>query len=194
MYETLGTLYDFKKYEGSNIYEKLFEYWGKTQSSKNADFHAEIRKCCYYISEDVSLRDMYGSLRNRMFTRLKHNIDDRTVKYTISNYAAEMALRYYSLIESSYYEGTSYRNQISRNYLLNDDLDNDTWLFNTAIERFRINTSDIEKRKQTLAKTNATSRFYRYDSYVLKQNQETEQFDIFDEVRFDDSLFTNTEL
>lgn len=194
MYETLGTLYDFKKYEGSNIYDKLFEYWGKTQSSKNADFHAEIRKCCYYISEDVSLRDMYGSLRNRMFTRLKHNIDDRTVKYTISNYAAEMALRYYSLIESSYYEGTSYRNQISRNYLLNDDLDNDTWLFNTAIERFRINTSDIEKRKQTLAKTNATSRFYRYDSYVLKQNQETEQFDIFDEVRFDDSLFTNTEL
>ena len=194
MYETLGTLYDFKKYEGSNIYDKLFEYWGKTQSSKNADFHAKIRKCCYYISEDVSLRDMYGSLRNRMFTRLKHNIDDRTVKYTISNYAAEMALRYYSLIESSYYEGTSYRNQISRNYLLNDDLDNDTWLFNTAIERFRINTSDIEKRKQTLAKTNATSRFYRYDSYVLKQNQETEQFDIFDEVRFDDSLFTNTEL
>ena len=194
MYETLGTLYDFKKYDGSNIYDKLFEYWGKTQSSKNADFHAEIRKCCYYISEDVSLRDMYGSLRNRMFTRLKHNIDDRTVKYTISNYAAEMALRYYSLIESSYYEGTSYRNQISRNYLLNDDLDNDTWLFNTAIERFRINTSDIEKRKQTLAKTNATSRFYRYDSYVLEQNQETEQFDIFDEVRFDDSLFTNTEL
>lgn len=91
---------------------------------------------------------MYGSLRNRMFTRLKHNIDDRTVKYTISNYAAEMALRYYSLIESSYYEGTSYRNQISRNYLLNDDLDNDTWLFNTAIERFRINTSDIEKENR----------------------------------------------
>ena len=194
MYETLGTLYDFKKYEGSNIYDKLFEYWGKTQSSKNADFHAEIRKCCYYISEDVSLRDMYGSLRNRMFTRLKHNIDDRTVKYTISNYAAEMALRYYSLIESSYYEGTSYRNQISRNYLLNDDLDNDTWLFNTAIERFRINTSDIEKRKKTLVEAITDSRFYRYDSYVLEQNQETEQFDIFDEVRFDDSLFTNTEL
>ena len=105
-----------------------------------------------------------------------------------------MALRYYSLIESSYYEGTSYRNQISRNYLLNDDLDNDTWLFNTAIERFRINTNDIERRKKTLVEAITDSRFYRYDSYVLEQNQETEQFDIFDEVRFDDSLFTNTEL
>ena len=194
MYETLGTLYDFKKYEGSNIYDKLFEYWGKTQSSKNTDFHAEIRKCCYYISEDVFLRDMYGSLRNRMFTRLKHNIDDRTVKYTISNYAAEMALRYYSLIESSYYEGTSYRNQISRNYLLNDDLDNDTWLFNTAIERFRINTNDIERRKKTLVEAITDSRFYKYESYVMEKNQETEQFDFFDDIRFEDSLFTNTEL
>lgn len=194
MYETLGTLYDFKKYEGSNIYDKLFEYWGKTKSSKNTDFHAEIRKCCYYISEDVSLRDMYGSLRNRMFTRLKHNIDDRTVKYTISNYAAEMALRYYSLIESSYYEGTSYRNQISRNYLLNDDLDNDTWLFNTAIERFRINTNDIERRKKTLVEAIKDSRFYKYESYVMEKNQETEQFDFFDDIRFEDSLFTNTEL
>ena len=194
MYETLGTLYDFKKYEGSNIYDKLFEYWGKTQSSKNADFHAEIRKCCYYISDDVSLRDMYGSLRNRMFTRLKHNIDDRTFKYTISNYAAEMALRYYSLIESSYYEGTSYRNQISRNYLLNDDLDNDTWLFNTAIERFRINTNDIERRKKTLVEAITDSRFYRFESYVMEKNQETEQFDFFDDIRFEDSLFTNTEL
>lgn len=194
MYETLGTLYDFKKYEGSNIYDKLFEYWGKTQSSKNADFHAEIRKCCYYISEDVSLRDMYGSLRNRMFTRLKHNIDDRTFKYTISNYAAEMALRYYSLVESGYYEGSAYRNQISRNYLLNDDLDNDTWLFNTAIERFRINTNDIERRKKTLVEAITDSRFYKYESYVMEKNQETEQFDFFDDIRFEDSLFTNTEL
>lgn len=194
MYETLGTLYDFNKYEGSNIYDKLFEYWGKTQSSKNADFHAEIRKCCYYISEDVSLRDMYGSLRNRMFTRLKHNIDDRTFKYTISNYAAEMALRYYSLVESGYYEGSAYRNQISRNYLLNDDLDNDTWLFNTAIERFRINTNDIERRKKTLVEAITDSRFYKYESYVMEKNQETEQFDFFDDIRFEDSLFTNTEL
>lgn len=105
-----------------------------------------------------------------------------------------MALRYYSLIESSYYEGSCYRNQISRNYLLNDDLDNDTWLFNTAIERFRINTNDIKNRKEILAKAITDSHFYRYESYVMEKNQETEQFDIFDEVRFNDSLFTNTEL
>lgn len=194
MYETLGLLYDFREYQGTAIFEELFRYWNKIKSSRDENFQKEISRCSPYISEGLNLRDKYGSLRNRMFSRLKHNIDDRTFKYTISNYAAEMALRYYSLVESGYYEGSAYRNQVSRNYLLNDDLDNDTWLFNTAIERFRINTNDIERRKSSLAKANTDSRFYRYESYVLKQNQETEQFDIFDEVRFDDSLFTNTEL
>lgn len=194
MYETLGLLYDFREYQDTAIFEELFRYWHKIKSSRNKQFQDKIRQCSDLISDAANLRDKYGSLRNRLFTRLKHNIDDRTFKYTISNYAAEMALRYYSLVESGYYEGSAYRNQVSRNYLLNDDLDNDTWLFNTAIERFRINTNDIERRKQTLVKANRDSRFYRYDSYVLEQNQETEQFDIFDEVRFDDSLFTNTEL
>ena len=154
----------------------------------------EIKKCQSLIHDDTNLKDKYGSLRKRMFARLKHSIDDRTFKYTISQYAAEMALRYYSLIESSYSEGTSYRNQVSRNYLLNDDLDNDTWLFNTAIERFRVNTSNVEKRKKDLSRAIRNSRFYKYESYVRTVDLETEQFDIFDEIRFDDSLFTNTEL
>ena len=195
MYETLGLLYDFKKYENSDVYEyKLFNYWIETNSSRNKQFQDKIKQCSDLISDAANLRDKYGSLRNRLFTRLKHNIDDRTFKYTISNYAAEMALRYYSLVESGYYEGSAYRNQVSRNYLLNDDLDNDTWLFNTAIERFRINTNDIERRKHTLIKANRDSRFYRYESYVMEKNQETEQFDFFDDIRFEDSLFTNTEL
>lgn len=194
MYETLGLLYDFREYQDTAIFEELFRYWHKIKSSRNKQFQDKIRQCSDLISDAANLRDKYGSLRNRLFTRLKHNIDDRTFKYTISNYAAEMALRYYSLVESGYYEGSAYRNQVSRNYLLNDDLDNDTWLFNTAIERFRINTNDIERRKSSLAKANTDSRFYRYESYVIKTSQEIEQFDIFDDIRFEDSLFTNTEL
>ncbi len=194
MYETLGLMYDYKKHKNTQIYDKLFDFWFRHKSARDAELKNEIESCCPYISDNVNLTDKYGSLRNRMLMRLKHNIDDRTFKYTISYYAAEMALRYYSLIESSYYEGSCYRNQISRNYLLNDDLDNDTWLFNTAIERFRINTNDIKNRKEILAKAITDSHFYRYESYVMEKNQETEQFDIFDEVRFNDSLFTNTEL
>lgn len=194
MYEVLGLLYDFKKYQNTHIYDKLFNFWIEHNSARDADLKSEIEFCCPYISDDVNLADKYGSLRNRMLTRLKHNIDDRTFKYTISYYAAEMALRYYSLIESSYWEGTSYRNQVSRNYLLNDDLDNDTWLFNTAIERFRINTKDLEVRKRKLSSAISNSHFYKYESYIMETSQEIEQFDIFDEVRFEDSLFTNTEL
>lgn len=195
IYETLGLLYDYKTYQNTVRYEEVFEqrqevkYFSKTNELKEA-----IISCCPYIKENNNLKEKYGTLRNRMFGRLNHNIDERTIKYTISQYAAEMALRYYSLIESSYYEGTSYRNQISRNYLLNDDLDNDTWLFNTAIERFRVNTGNIEKRKTDLSQAIRDTRFYKYESYVRAVDRETEQFDIFDEVRFKDSLFTNTEL
>lgn len=193
MYETIGRLYDYKDYP--NNYTFLFEYLKPdADSAKTKTLEIEIKDCLPFIRENTNLREKYGSLRNRMFTRLKHNIDDRTFKYTISYHAAEMALRYYSIIESSYSEGTSYRNQVSRNYLLNDDLDNDTWLFNTAIERFRFNTKYIEKRKRELVKKIDKSRFYKYNSYVMEQNHEINQFYIFDDVKFDDSLFTNTEL
>lgn len=193
MYETLGRLYDYNNYPDK--YELLFECLKKFPSSaKNPDLWIELKESRPFVKEGANLKDKYGSLRNRMFTRLKHNIDDRTFKYTISYHAAEMALRYYALMESGYSEGDSYRNQLSRNYLLNDDLDNDTWLFNTAIERFRINTNDIERRKKTLVEAITDSRFYKYESYVMEKNQETEQFDFFDDIRFDDSLFTNTEL
>lgn len=191
MYETLGVLYDYKEYYDKPLSDYLLKY---KKIPLIEELKNEIKKCKSLIHENTNLKDKYGSLRKRMFARLKHSIDDRTFKYTISQYAAEMALRYYSLIESSYSEGTSYRNQVSRNYLLNDDLDNDTWLFNTAIERFRVNTSNVEKRKNDLSRAIRNSRFYKYESYVRTVDRETEQFDIFDEIRFDDSLFTNTEL
>ena len=191
MYETLGVLYDYKVYKDKPLSGFLLK---SRQTSLIEELENEIKNCLTLIQDDNNLINKYGSLRKRIFVRLKHSIDDRTFKYTISQYAGEMALHYYSLMESSYSEGTSYRNQVSRNYLLNDDLDNDTWLFNTAIERFRINTEYIKTSKKKLANAIKNSRFYKYDSYVMKTSQEIEQFDAFDEVRFDDSLFTNTEL
>ena len=191
MYETLGVLYDYKVYKDKPLSGFLLK---SRQTSIIEELENEIKNCLTLIQDDNNLINKYGSLRKRIFVRLKHSIDDRTFKYTISQYAGEMALHYYSLMESSYSEGTSYRNQVSRNYLLNDDLDNDTWLFNTAIERFRINTEYIKTSKKKLANAIKNSRFYKYDSYVMKTSQEIEQFDAFDEVRFDDSLFTNTEL
>ena len=188
MYETLNLLYEYN--EHPEIPGLKYKHLPQTKELEN-----EIKTCCLLIQDDHNhLKDKYGSLCNMIYTRLNHYIDKRTLKYSMSQFAAEMALRYYTLIESSYSEGTSYRNQVSRNYLLNDDLDNDTWLFNTAIERFRINTNYIDNRKKRLASAIMNSRFYKYDSYVRAVDRETEQFDLFDEVRFEDSLFTNTEL
>ncbi len=202
MYESLGMLYDYIRYEQSDLYNDLFKYWGLGSSNRNNDFDNKLinqlkdtmSACRDLISPSCDLTGKYGSMRNKLYTRLRHQIDDRTLNCMVSNYAAEMALRYYSLVDSSYSEGISYRNQVSRNYLLNDDLDNDTWLFNTAIERYRINTEYTKEHKHRLSQAITKSRFYSYNSYARQTDRETTLTPIFDDVRFDDSLFINTEL
>lgn len=133
----------------------------------------------------------YGKRHHRLFARLRHKIDDRTLHHIFSNYAVEMALTNYSDAESAHNEGSVYKQQTDKNYLLNDDLDNDTLLFNTAIERFRLHTSYIANNKNRLLEQYKSTRFYP-DSYLSSLDLEQANA-IFDDIRFDDSLFTNSE-
>ena len=193
MYETLGLLYDYQLYNQEVDYKRLFENWSK--ENIGLGLKNEMDKYCKVIDVKISdLKGKYGSLRSKFFTRLRHNVDDRTMCYFISNYAAEMALKYYALAESSHSEGEAYKNYLNRNYILNDDLNNDTWFFNTTIERFRLHTNYIQNHKRRLANVIKSSRFYRPKSYITGYQKENEYSEIFDTVRFDDSLNINSEL
>lgn len=193
MYETLGMLYDYQLYKDDVEYDELFKKWSEDNIcdglKKAMDDYCKIKN-----SQTKDLKNKYGNLRSQFFTRLRHSIDDRTMCHFISNYAAEMALKYYALAESSHSEGEAYKNYLNRNYILNDDLNNDTWFFNTTIERFRLHTNYIQNHKRRLANVIKSSRFYRPKSYITGYQKENEYSEIFDTVRFDDSLNINSEL
>lgn len=195
MYETLVMLYDYLLYNKKIDTSRIFDLW-KSKISDNGikNLQNAMHECCKHIEDNSKLKARYGSLSSRFFMNIRHKIDDRTLHHVISNYAAEMALRYYSLAESSHSEGNAYRNQVSRNYVLNDDLENDTWLFNTTVERYRLHTEYIQSHRRRLTQIYRHSRFYKYEGYILNQDIETEFADILNKIRFYDSLHTNSEL
>lgn len=196
MYETLILLYDYRQYHDETVdIHGIFQLWKHKINKKNIDDLEEaVSRCCQFIDENNNLKARYGSLSSRFAMNIRHKIDDRTLHHVISNYAAEMALRYYALTESSHSEGNAYRNQISRNYVLNDDLENDTWLFNTTVERYRLHTEYIQSHRRRLTTIYRDSRFYKYDGYMLDKDAEKEFAEIYDDIRFDDSLHINSEL
>lgn len=195
MYETLILLYDYRQYHETVDIHGIFQLWKHKLNEKNMDdLEDAVSQCSQFIDENNNLKARYGSLSSRFAMNIRHKIDDRTLHHVISNYAAEMALRYYALAESSHSEGNAYRNQISRNYILNDDLENDTWLFNTTVERYRLHTEYIQSHRRRLTTIYRDSRFYKYDGYMLDKDAEKEFAEIYDDIRFDDSLHINSEL
>ncbi len=193
MYETLILLYDYHQYHGIVDTYKIFELWMHKISENDMErLKKTMSLCSLLIEENDNLKKRYGSLSSRFFMNIRHKIDDRTLHHVISNYAAEMALRYYALAESSHSEGNAYRNQINRNYVLNDDLENDTWLFNTTVERYRLHTECIQNHRRRLTSIYRDSRFYKYDGYMHDKDTEKEFAEIYDDIRFDDSLHINS--
>ncbi len=195
MYEILVELYNYRYNRDRMDVNEFFKLRYRDEEKEDlGKLKAIFNECCEYITEDKDLRERYGSLSSRFFMNLRHKIDDRTIHHVISNYAAEMAIRYYNLAEGTHSEGEAYRNKIARNYVLNDDLDDDIWLFNTAMERFRLHTRYIKNHKDRLVKIYQKTHFYKYDGYMLDGDLEPEFARLFDANRFEDSLNINSEL
>ena len=56
-----------------------------------------------------------------------------------------MALNFFRKAKDINREGQTYKDMINRMYFLDDDLKNDTIQFDLAVERFRINSGEIDK-------------------------------------------------
>lgn len=192
MYETLVQIYQFRYNPKQRLnINGIFKIWSKTGIEFTDQLQKAMSVCGEWIDND-DLEKKLGKLNDRFFMRMRHHIDDRTFHHVISNYAAEMALRYYVLSETSHSEGTAYRNQINRNYVLNDDLDNDTWLLTTTLERYRLHTGYIRSHRRRLAAVYRRSRFYKIETFMNGQDMEKEFDEIFADKRFEDSIHTNS--
>ena len=147
----------------------------KTGETIERELRDAMTKCARIISnipfnKEEILR--FGLRSDRLYERLRHEIDDITINTIFSNYTAEMALRNYKLSEEANTEGEAYTEMISSLHFLNDDLNNDTCQFNIACDRFLLNCGVVEQQRKELEKLYCVSNVYDLNSaYITGPNK-----------------------
>jgi len=63
-------------------------------------------------------------------------------------------------------EGKSYKEAIEDMYFLNDDLDNESFKFFIALERYRINTSDVYNNMKKLKEKFSDAELFNIKNYI----------------------------
>lgn len=173
-FEFLYTLYQYhdliqngRNEEAEKIVSNI---WGSSSvQNAGSDNHLRMRlrkamkDCSKLIAQNDNCKvedNIYGTRSDRLYERLRHDIDDITINTIFSNYAAEMALKYYQKAVEANTEGEAYREMIGAMHFLNDDLNNDTCQFNIASDRFLLNCGVIDEQRRRLNKLYKNSNIY----------------------------------
>ncbi len=173
-FEFLYSLYQYQELMEQGRREEtekiINNIWGSgsIQSSGAKEEHRErlrqiMTECGRLISREcheAEQESKFGSRSDRLYERLRHDIDDITINTIYSNYTAEMALKYYQMAEEANTEGEAYREMIGALHFLNDDLNNDTCQFNIACDRFLLNTGVVSEQRRRLEKLYKNSNVY----------------------------------
>lgn len=202
-YELLYSLYQYKELkqkgntaEADNIIHNMWD--SSSVQNSGADegvlvrLRTAMRECSKLIAADTEEEAKYGSRSNRMYERLRHDIDDISVNTIYSNFTAEMALKYYTMAVEANTEGEAYKEMMGSMHFLNDDLNNDTCQFNIACERFLLNSGIIDKQRQRLERLYKGSNAYNLRKAYIDGPNNLSREDIGPN-RFDRSQFINSE-
>lgn len=187
-FELLLTLYDYKLYWSKSDLETMSTIEDKLVNSMKLEkdiegkiqekLHLIMDGLCELIPSGSTTENKYGDLYSRLYSRLKHDLDDVAINLIFSNFSAETALNYYYMAEETNAEGDAYKDMISNLFFLNDDLNNDTCQFNLACERFLLNCDVVKKQKNKLHYMYKDSNVYTSNNYVdgpAKVWKETEE-------------------
>lgn len=208
-YEFLYSLYQYqellkqnRKLEAEKIIGNIWGS-GSIQTDTNEIFKDEQRdrlreimnECAHLISGYVVEEEQekkYGSRSDRLYERLRHDIDDITINTIYSNYTAEMALKYFHMAEEANTEGEAYKEMIGSMHFMNDDMNNDTCQFNIACDRFLLNTGVVAEQRRRLEKLYKNSNVYNlHKGYIAGPN--TINKETIGPNQFDRSQFINSE-
>lgn len=205
-YELLESLYQYQELRCDRRREEATaienSIWGSSSiqnAGANDDLRARLHEamegCCRLMDresvEDDAV-DRYGKRSDRIYERLRHDIDDITINTIYSNYTAEMALKYYQMAAETSTEGEAYKDLIGSLHFLDDDLNNDTCQFNLALERFLLNSGVIDKQRQRLERLYKGSNAYNLrKAYIEGPNYLSKE--LVAHSRFDQSQFINSE-
>ena len=102
--------------------------------------------------------------------------------YILKNYAGEMALNFFRKAKEVNREGKAYKDMINRMYFLDDDLKNDTVQFDLAVERFRINSNEIDNHLNIIKKA-ITPSIYDIDRFSTNTETESPLSHRFDDIQ-----------
>ena len=200
-YEFLYSLYQYKdlleKNDRSSL-EKIIEplvrrVRGGDQDENRQRLETALKTCCRLIPEDNSEQRKFGSRADRFFEFLRHDIDDIAINTIFSNYAAEMALKYYKMAEDANTEGQSYKSMIGSLYFLNDDFNNDTIQFIIACDRYLLNCGVVANQRRKLEEIYKDSNVYGIKSAYINSPSKMQDAPLVTDRQFDRSQQINSE-
>lgn len=202
-YEFLYSLYQYHELtqKGNSLAaQKIIDnIAGGIREGDPNDNKEELRKamdeCCKFIPVDneTDNEKNIGLRSDRFYEHLRHDIDDITINTIFSNYAAEMALKYYKMSEEANTEGQSYKATMGTMYFLNDDLNNDTCQFNTACDRFLLNCGIVAEQSHRLEKFYENSNVYGIHKAYVKGASTVQNNPVVSTGQFDRSEYINSE-
>lgn len=114
----------------------------------------------------AGFKNLFQKRAKHLFDHLYFTIGKNNTHMTDCNYLAEMAIKKYQQAFSTHREGKPYKNMIDEMYYLNDDLDNDTFKFLLALERYQINADKIKSRMNNLKNVYSNSTLFEIDKYI----------------------------
>lgn len=154
LFELLLKLYSCESHENLNIPITI------CHTCSNSD-----KKCCLCFNyKQFNLSDQKKV--DRLWAKL-HNVVDKSQIYVVnSSYLAEMAIKKYQSAFGMHKEGKSYKDAIEDMYFLNDDLDNESYKFYLALERYRINTSDTYNSMRKIKDKYSNAELFQIKNYL----------------------------
>ena len=152
-----------------------------------------LKTCCRFIPEDTPDCRRYGTRADRFYEFLRHDIDDIAITTIFSNYAAEMALKYYKMAEEANTEGQSYKSMIGSLYFLNDDFNNDTVQFIIACDRYLLNCGVVAEQRRKLEEIYKDSNVYGIKDAYINGPAQMQKATVVTDGQFDRSQYINSE-
>lgn len=152
-----------------------------------------LKTCCRFIPEDTPDCRKYGTRADRFYEFLRHDIDDIAITTIFSNYAAEMALKYYKMAEEANTEGQSYKSMIGSLYFLNDDFNNDTVQFIIACDRYLLNCGVVAEQRRKLEEIYKDSNVYSIKDAYINGPDQMQKATVVTDGQFDRSQYINSE-
>lgn len=210
-YEFLYGLYQYQELRAQDRTEEaekiISNIWGSGSIQSDKGFSDAVKekhrdslrevmeKFCDLISKNCFEKGhekKYGSRSDRLYERLRHDIDDITINTIYSNYTAEMALKCFHMAEEANTEGEAYKEMIGSMHFLNDDMNNDTCQFNIACDRFLLNTGVVAEQRRRLEKLYKNSNVYNLRKGYIDGPNNLNREEI-NPNQFDRSQFINSE-